>query len=99
VFFSARLQPAYAQTIDWTGNSDGETYQIAENWYGMNIPDTSGENARFNVGADFDVTFGSGSSTTINDLLVWSRLMVPMKLGFPRAVVIRPFYPTQVTHF
>jgi hypothetical protein len=70
VFFSARLQPAYAQTIDWTGNSDGETYQIAENWYGMNIPDTSGENARFNVGADFDVTFESGSSTTVNDLLV-----------------------------
>ena len=69
-FFDLRFHPACAQTIDWTGNSDGKTYQIVGNWDGKNIPDTSGKNARFNVGTDFDVTFGSGSSTTINDLLV-----------------------------
>jgi T5SS/PEP-CTERM-associated repeat protein len=60
----------HGQTIiDWD-NPAGGPYNASANWDPANVPDTDSETARFNLDAQFNVSFNANSSTTIDDLLV-----------------------------
>ncbi|TWT47413.1 beta strand repeat-containing protein [Botrimarina hoheduenensis] len=62
---------AFAQTvIDWTGGGFTDSYTLASNWAGANVPNTVSESARFNLASSFDVTLGSASTTTVSDLSI-----------------------------
>ena len=62
---------ARAQTvIDWTGGASSDVYNFALNWSPFNVPNTVSETARFNLAGSFDVTLGSGTTTTVSDLIV-----------------------------
>ena len=62
------LSRVAGQTSSWIDPNGGD-YSDTANWLGS-VPDTIGENARFNIAPTFDVLFGSGSNTTVGDLIV-----------------------------
>ena len=66
------LPQANGQIIDWSAQGDGTSYDDPGNWFGFDVPDSPPESARFDSGTfPNNVTFASGSSTTVNDLLVY----------------------------
>ncbi|MEO0529180.1 MAG: hypothetical protein AAF266_01250 [Planctomycetota bacterium] len=66
------LEPIGAQTIDWTGGGTTNSWAEKANWTGNNVPDTSGETARFNVAGGFPVELPG--NFTINDLIALNGL-------------------------
>ncbi len=63
--------PAKAQSVrDWIATSGD--YDTSTNWFPFNVPDTTSESARFDVGGNNDVTLTSGVTTLVSDLLVGS---------------------------
>src|SRR5688572_8384872 len=61
---------AHGQTIyDWNDPAGGN-YGDAFKWTPLGVPNTASESARFNVASTYNVTLGSGTSTTVSDLLV-----------------------------
>ena len=79
---------AQAQTIiDWTAGGTDDRYNNAFNWTGLNVPNTTSESARFNLVGSYDVTFGSGVTTTVSDLIVQAG-----GINFAANAVVPTFY-------
>ena len=68
VILAARSEQTEAQVIiNWTDLAGGN-YNDVLNWSSFNIPDTTSESARFNIGGDYDVFLFV--DRTVSDLLV-----------------------------
>jgi hypothetical protein len=62
-------QPARAQLFDWN-NALGGDYHNGGNWTPGGVPDSAGEDARFDLAGFFDVSFFAGTNTTARDLFI-----------------------------